>query len=652
SDSCGNKVVKRISLDISSRPTPPKINSAWIYDTDGDGKGDQIHIEGYDNLPDSNAIPFDSFDSLSYSWPELNNSFSVSKSDISLTGKMIVLNNKTLDASSDKIQGSIKIEYTQGTSILASIFKDGISDSIGPVIRFASIQEKSTSSELDSLKVHFSREVSQIDLEIMYSYFEFHSGIKVTQDQIVQQDEKRFIFVYPSGTINAGDSVKIRPLQQSQLIAKFNNRSAAANNQKVEIILDQGTIAVSNTGNEFHDKDGDGRLDLIQLSLARPVDEERLSQMRIRFNWIANDFEKLSEITEFDISASTCKSDDGVTLSCTLSDTAKFGKLITYFTPGSWGDLWLSQPDFQSETGILEQQVEMRDAMGPIILNATLIKSSNPDKKNEKMNFNFTEPILTELVNNNQLFDYLIEKNIESYRHSSELIWKSQQTAARVTIEPSMERPSIGDFVRVRSVSGEPNLIQDLAGNLGHPQNPWVPIEGKQVIQFFFNEIATVPEDSYLEEETFTDIIFFEKGENFSEKLSENENLGAGFSFSFKDSSTSISERKKVFISYKLSIYDQLGQFVANKSSEFNCTDLEDYMKKHNSLSDLAEACNPAIVGASREIRSFIPWNFRSHGGRLVGAGTYLININALSQKESLILYSREETQKRVGVNR
>ena len=75
-------------------------------------------------------------------------------------------------------------------------------------------------------------------------------------------------------------------------------------------------------------------------------------------------------------------------------------------------------------------------------------------------------------------------------------------------------------------------------------------------------------------------------------------------------------------------------------------------MAEKSPLSDLSQACNPAIVGASREIRTFVPWNFRSIGGRLVGAGAYLLNIKAWSAKGSTELYPKEEAQKIIGVNR
>lgn len=652
SDSCGNKLIKKVSLDLTGRPIPPKINSAWILDTDGDGKGDQIHVEGSDNLPDSNAMDWDAYDSVSYSWPEPSDSYILAKSEVKVSGKNFEINNSELKSSTDKLQGSVSLFYYEGATLGTQISKDGISDSIGPVIRFASIKDKMTSNEEDSLRINFSRGIEGFDFEVMYNYFIFNSGISDTPTKIVKQDENRYIFIYPANTITAGDSIKIDPGKGSTLTATFNSRAPADNNQKVEIILDKGVVPISEIGNEFLDSDVDGRLDQIQLVMGRPVDGSRLAQMDIEFSWLKNEYENLEDTLHFSFKADLCTSIDGVTLTCDLSDTSKIAPMMTYFEEGSWGELWLTQPDFDASTGYTKEAVNMRDGMGPVLKSAFLKKVSNPDQNDERMLVEFTEPLSKDLSTGNQLFDYQIEKNVESFVHGTDFIWLKANSSLRYNIEPGMNRAGIGDKIRIRSVAGETSLLQDLAGNTAHSQNPWVLIGGKQILQFFFNEAASISGESYKEIENFGSPLFFEKSDNVNEHLTENELLGFGVSFSFKDSSLSVEDRKKVKVNYKILIYDQLGQFVVNKSDEFGCEEIEEYMKKQNPASDLVDACNPAFVGASRQIRAFVPWNFRSFKGRLVGSGVYLMGVEAYTQNEESKLYPSEAIEVKIGVIR
>jgi hypothetical protein len=544
------------------------------------------------------------------------------------------------------------MNYLQDGQAVAHIELDGISDSIGPVIQFAFMKEKTSDLNPDSLKINFSREVSEIDLEIMHSYFQFNSLITMSPDTILKEDSKRFVFIYPGGTITLGDSVKLKPNKETSLISSFNQKSPSHNNQKVEIILDRGTVEIANQGNEFQDRSSDGRLDHIQLVLGRPIETARLEQMTIEYNWLKFEHNLISDTLHFTLKASSCEITDGIKLLCPLSDTASFEQKMTYFIPNQWGQLWFSQPDFEAANGTSKTEVQMLDAMGPIITAATMKKSNNPETRDEHLTVSFSEAINSSTTTSNSLFDYLIETNIENYVHGEDFKWMQEHQALKFNIEPNMQRPNIGDKIRIHSSNGETSLVQDSNGNSSSPENPWVDIEGKQTLQFFFNSLAELPQKESIDSPVFDSLMFFDKGEKSRDTLTQKNLSGFGFSFTFKDSINTIEARKEIKIKYSISIYDQVGQFVVNKRDFFNCETIEGYMQEHQPNNELSSACNPASIGKGRELKVFIPWNYKSYKGRAVGSGIYLLHVTASSEYKNSTLYSQSSMDTKIGISR
>ncbi|MDB9743909.1 hypothetical protein OAA91_00110 [Fibrobacterales bacterium] len=409
---------------------------------------------------------------------------------------------------------------------------------------------------------------------------------------------------------------------------------------------------VSDTGNLFLDSDVDGRLDQIQLILKNPVQESEFAQMEIEFSWLKKEYQGLSDTLHIRFGVNDCNSEDGLTLTCDIADTAKIAQLITYFEQDSWGELWMIHPDAKLEGELIREAVSMKDGMGPLLTSAFYSKVSNPEKRNEKMVVGFTEPMSDTLSIGNNLFDYKIEESVENYVHGNDLNWLNSNRSLKYNFEPGMKRPNIGDQIRIRSVVGDSSLLHDPSDNVAHLKNPWVYIEGKQALQFFYNEIASISEKSYELEESFDSPLFFERDKDVDEYLIQNNLLGFGVSFTFKDSSLSVEDRKKIKLSYKVFIYDHLGQFIAKESNEFGCEDIEKYGSNQESSNELSNACDPAIVDANTDIRTFIPWNFRTENGRLVGQGVYLVDVEVKIEDEVGELYPSEQTQVKVGVVR
>ncbi|MDB9743907.1 hypothetical protein OAA91_00100, partial [Fibrobacterales bacterium] len=85
---------------------------------------------------------------------------------------------------------------------------------------------------------------------------------------------------------------------------------------------------VADTGNLFLDSDVDGRLDQIQLVIKKPVQESEFAQMEIEFSWLKKEYQGFGATLHLSFSAGGCKSKDGLTLTCDITDTAKLAQLI------------------------------------------------------------------------------------------------------------------------------------------------------------------------------------------------------------------------------------------------------------------------------------------------------------------------------------
>ncbi len=192
----------------------PTINTADIYDRDGDGLADSIAIA----LTLSTSI--DAFQAsdvteISYSWP--------TQSEETVSSNFLV-------ESLDKIAiTDIKINSTEGLGYVGIDFPRGsiassLHDKVGPVIKMATFSNDITGS-FDTVNVTFSEDITGVSAS---SVLLFHNGI--TTEPIESVDSHQFIF--EKGTIQHGDSLSINA--RSTLTDLFGN-PAHIMNHRVEV---------------------------------------------------------------------------------------------------------------------------------------------------------------------------------------------------------------------------------------------------------------------------------------------------------------------------------------------------------------------------------------------------------------------------------
>jgi hypothetical protein len=293
----------------------------------------------------------------------------------------------------------------------------------------------------------------------------------------------------------------------------------------------------------------------------------------------------------------------------------------------------------------------MKDKMGPVIAQADLRKTTTPTKRPDLITVTLSEPLQKTAISGDQLFHYLVEGSlVTDMPHDRSLDWRAEDVL-RISYSPNMlKRPTIGDSIRINAESGLLGLIVDKAGNKASNNNPWRVLRGTPVIQITTPGIATYNPNQSWKDSVFVDPMFFDKGVNVDSVATLLGLSGAIFQFNFNDSSQTPEERSTIKIGYELSIYDQLGSFVAStRAKSFGCADMQ---TRANGSTSLAQACNPAAFGATRTVGVLLPWNMRSDAGRLVGTGPYLIRAKVSVKQGAKTLLKEAELEQMIGVAR
>jgi hypothetical protein len=639
-DACGNAIVQSTELN---GPRLPKITAAAIWDRNGDGKGDEILIDGAeyqgDKTPD---FLFANFDSVQYQWPDAANRIQRAKSEVVVQSNQILIQDNSIAPIREEIAiaGQVRLKYS------GAELKANLKDSIGPVLMSAGMREKSNATDPDSVILVFNRDYTIGDSSFTAYFRRIRENTDLVGD-VQRMGPRQALVIYPAGTIIPGsDSLWINPL--AGIVSQANARRANDNNQRVLVQLWKGPLLAKDEGNLYLDNNGDGTLDAIQLSFSQEPDASRLSGIEIQYTWLVPlSKPKLGEGSPKTLRfpANTCEIQGAGTLLCPVPEAMAEG--VTWFDRIKWGALELRQAQDLGSTELAVQKVNMKDAMGPVLLSADYKRTSQPNTRNDQMDLIFSEPILTNAVQSNQLFR-LKRDGLENPipPHSTQWEWGLNNKRLRIAYTPELkERPRIGDSVRIEFEEGLRGLLVDSNQNKAHRSNPFRILGGKLGMQLFNTSLGSVQS---AEEKDFLDLQTLTESANADSLLQAQKISAFGIRFPFADSSQSIQDRQDVRIHYEIRIFDQQGGFVTSTKNSFTCKDLE-----QSNTPGLDQVCNPAVWSRSRDAVIYIPWNHRSQKGRLVGAGAYLIQFQAWStDAKGQTLLPKQEITGKIGVAR
>lgn len=607
-DSCGNSVVYNTPIKGMKLP---KLNFAYIIDTDGDGNGDRIIVQTEED-PDVN-VKLSQATALSYSWPSADNA---------INGDVGLVKAGTFQIDDKNLSGGVaeglggRVEIT----LPGAVLKKTIADSVGPVIRYASIQERHP----NELYVVFSEPIAAIS-DPALQYLEINGMPAALTALEATGQSWKFTLTEPLDVSRVEamlDSVRIVP----KMISDALGNSAADNNIKVPIMLDKGPLEIASDGFRYLDRNFDGTMDRIEIKFKQPA-LGRTGTMTLTYRWPIAERSLTSPryaVKEFKIEGSKLEVDAQNPM-LVFYDASKdsLRQYTTYFdrTKEDWGKATLVQKSIIGAIFDQSDELPMIDAMGPIAKYANYGETSLPNRRPDTLSVEFSEPLdtaATALYSSCLFFTKTGSSKTEwRYAHEHPTVKKRYRNQIlSVYYEPHLtERPGIGDSLKV-VYEDEDGVIHDLAGNRAPALNPWVLINGKIRVQisggelFVFDGHENIPKDTTL---------FFESTFDLDSLLSLR--AGVGFTISFIDSGEGGREAQR-FI-YETSIYSNLGGFVRNFSGNFNCRDIE-----QSGVAALSQACNPEYYPASRKIKVFVPWDYRSHQGKLVGTGAYIQKIS------------------------
>ncbi len=599
-DSCGNSVV--YSTPIKGQKLP-KITGAYILDTDGDGNGDRIVVSTQEDSDVS--VKLSSATALRYSWPG---------PDGARDGDVGLVRAGTFQTDAGTLAGGAvaglggKVEI----ALAGATLKASIADSVGPVIRYAGIQD----DHPEILHVLFSESVRELT-DMTGAYIQINGATAAITNVALDGSTYKFTLATPlvvSEVENGLDSVRIVP----GAVLDQGGKGAADNNRYVKIILDKGPLPLADDCCSYLDVDADGTMDRIRLKFKQPA-TGRTAPMTFSFRWpvdAQNVRVQEFKVPNADLSVSM------VDPTVVEIDVSSYGlkKNATYFNRAqdNWGLAHLLQ---ESTLGNSDEDLPMADKMGPIAVSANYGETRVPEHRPDTLNVYFSEPIA---AGSDTLFSERLywtksgEGNAVRTRHQSPAEKRrslQSGTGLQVYYQPEhSERPGIGDSLRLVYETGEDGVIVDPAGNRAPSQNPWVMIGGK-----LRSQLAGLG-GVYVLDETAPDsgVKFFDYQTDL-DSLAKTQ-AGVGFTISFSDSASDADRRTQRF-GYEVSYFTNLGNFVYNEKKSFTCEDMERFA---DGTGLLAAVCQVDGYPASRKIKVWIPWNYRADNGRAVGAGAYI----------------------------
>ena len=590
---------------VFENPDMPTLDSASIFDTNGDGVGDSIAAWFSGNTA---AATLDSF---FYSWP---NGDAFTEFDGTFTYKNGVLGLSDVETSlpKDSGQGELNV-YATSLSGSVGVLNSELEDKIGPVIRAITIIPGLDGDE-DTLVVNFNK-----DLDSLFSAgkaFVLPNGDKIYVTAIKKNGDT-WTFVADSGAVSVGDSLSIT--LDGGIIAADGNEPSYNRPVKVN---SSGRVYLSNENNGFYDSDGDGRMDSVSVGFEMAITQEQLEGLDLRFYWqdsLGNPLEIKPDVDDLVLSSN--------------------GKIVTYALSEKWESrvkegLTSIDNEYYGFAALMSTAVvndstvktisylEMNDRMAPVISGIFLEPESRWESSPDKLTIEFSEAVDVKAITSaDGYLSFFVDGKWVSYDLSN-AVWSDNNTKLQVLVaqdEDLLDRANPRDSIRLAAISGG---IQDMHGNEVSENSPVVMIEGDprvlvETSSFIgLDRVALAPEGA-----SFTQRIFPE-GTSVKEEMGKSLGVMLDISYAtiFDDSTGANLDLSKIGMEWEMYVYTNLGAYVASSHSSIKCDD-----------SDFGGNCfdNPK--------RIYLRWNLRSDDERKVGVGVYVAKfyLKVYGEKES-----------------
>ena len=395
---------------------------------------------------------------------------------------------------------------------------------------------------------------------------------------------------------------------------------------------------------EYYDTDGDGVLDSIVVVFKDDVTEAEKELMHFTFPWYSSrglliDLEAQPANLVID-----AKDPSRVGWSVQSNTTLKSG--LTSVSSSLSATLYIYY-DVLSNTFVSEQNSAIEDKMAPVITMASL--HYGEDSKKDTLTVTFSEAVKQTSLIGTDFFQYIHGTDTLDLT-PSQIIWSADGKTAQLILRESTESIIPGDSLMI--VPGTVSSIEDIYGNKSGDAPSPVVIAG-----LLSHLVQTVdmgsfdPENDTLQTMSSVSLSYLpgttrtadmrengqlghliSLGQRFVPQLIDNAQVDANGNY---DASVLDSlDPQKVFITFSVSYFDNLGQYVTDTTLTIPCT-------------------SPKFGGGNcltTDKKVFVGWNYKDRRGRFVGTGVYIVQFKLVVRYDKKKI--EEEQKDKWGVRR
>ena len=593
-------------------PDMPVPDSAFIYDTNGDGAGDSIAAYFSGRM---DSVQMEQF---AYNWPD-GGKFKDHQGEWTWNPKKGILELTGVNVSipADSGEGKLSVTMSSVNTGKEAEAQSVLTDRIGPVILVANLIKGDGAT--DTLELFFNKD---IDTSWTKGKGYILNGTPVNLEAI-EKDGKHWFFVIDTGVVDFGDSIQIATTCSKGcpdgLVKAADGNETGKN--KPAIVQNSGRIYVDDEKNAFFDRDGDGRMDSASIAFDMPVTRKELEEMTIRYYWLDTDGKLLELVPD---PKKLTLSEDGTVVGFALKGKDKDlvkEKLTSidkeYSKDGEeYGFVTVTYSETKDgKTTEKTMDLAMHDRMAPVISGTFLEPESYQKMASDVFRIDFSESIDYKNMSADDLSEVLrfyVDGEWIKIPFTS-VTWSNDGKTAEIRMERGtklVDRMNPADSVRF-DLAGV-NFV-DKEGNGVSGKAPAEMVEGDpRVIMQNFSFASKRDIDKNAE-----DAITFEVADNLTSEEARKA-LGVLMDVSFStilkegedDTEMDFSE---IGMEWTLEVYTNLGNFVARKSQKIKCDDKE--------IFDGNCFENPHQL--------YLRWNMLADNGRRVGVGAYVAHIKA-----------------------
>lgn len=604
-------------------PDLPDLESAVIFDTDGDGMGDSISVAFAGNM-DSVAVK-----EFFYNWPS-GGKFKKYSGDVDSSKYQYGLLDVDEALQDKDASGVLKAYVCSSVGSRCDTLRTNIKDSVGAVIQLATLVKGS--GDTDSLIVRFNK--------VMDESWTEGEGLKLNGERIYaeanQKEGNVWKFLVTSGVVSVGDKLKIetdcgKESCPDGILTAADGIPTSSNNQEVPV-QNSGRIYMSEN-NGFYDRDGDGRLDSVSVGFETPITEDDLKNMNLTFYWLDNDGEVIRlNPSPRDLTLSS----DGTILGYKIDPKAyDVMEKLTAVDPmrvskksegKEYGFSTLTNKvSIDGKDTTEEIRFEMNDYMAPVILDNFLSPESFQYMSPDKFVVSFSEPIdYKKFSMTDDCLSFYVDGAWVHYGLTS-VEWTDGGRKATFYMEAGKdlaERMNPADSVKFDNFTSG---LVDASGNRVSEKAPSVMVEGDPRVIMKTTSFADLNRAEELSDRVkpFT-IDHVKSSLDEDNAASLGVLMDVGFSTIMNgDSGVSVLDLEHSGLVWELYVYTNMGLYVGSASGKISC---DDEFFNGNCFE------NPDKL--------YVRWNMRSDDGRKVGVGVYLakFKVKVFGAKEEFLI--------------